>query len=194
MGGFDVCCPDRMGQRSFRRNLSISSSTANNEEGAAAASMHDAKVDLHTPDEEFVLDDLLVQQEVCDSGISSVSLSAGPSILQQPCSVVDQLCATQQLPLLLFGTSAGVFQLDLLSQQVQLLGLPHNAVCHLSYSNGLVLASCPKPDDPGLSAQETAAAVAAAGLYCLTLDQGATSSGPAQCGVQVSKLWDGNAK
>jgi len=184
-----------MGQRSFKRNLSISSSTANDEEAAAAASMHDVKVDLHIPnDEEFELDDLLVQQEVCDSGISSVSLSAGPNILQQPCSVVDQPCATQQMPLLLLGTSAGVFQIDLLSQQVQLLGLQNSAVCHLNYSNGLVLASCPKPDDPCLSAQETAAAVAAAGLYCLTIDQGATSSSPTQCGVQVSKLWDGNAK
>jgi len=53
----------------------------------------------------------------------------------------------QQVPLVLLDTTAGLFQLDHITQEVQSLGLQRCSVGHITYDNGQVLASCPVPDE-----------------------------------------------
>jgi hypothetical protein len=119
-------------------------------------------------------------------------------------AALEAVQPVQQPDQLLLGTSAGLFLLDLQTQSLQLLGLQDNQVSHVSYSSGLVLASCPFTEDANACRQQQANEAAAAGLYCLRLPAGSSSgstsgsSSPfAACSdssVPVSKLWDGNAR
>jgi hypothetical protein len=120
-------------------------------------------------------------------------------------AALEAVQPAQQPDQLLLGTSAGLFLLDLQTLSLQLLGLPDNQVSHVSYtSGGLVLASCPFTEDANACRQQQANEAAAAGLYCLRLPAGSTSSSSsgssspfAACSdssVPVSKLWDGNAR
>lgn len=111
-------------------------------------------------------------------------VAAAQGMMQPECS--------QQL---LLGTAAGVFQLDLSTQQVQQLALASVPVAFVCYSScGLLLAACPVPDEAHYGNPDSrAAAKEAAGLYCINLKQHGSSCSSSSFGMPAIKLWDGGA-
>lgn len=116
---------------------------------------------------------------------------------QQPCMQAD---AHEQPHMLLIGTSAGLYQLDLSSMQIHQLALAGLPVAYVSYSScGLVLAACPEPEEGSAESKE------AAGLYCLNFKHDSSSStcgsntglstqqGFSSRAVPAMKLWQGGA-
>jgi hypothetical protein len=171
----------------MRRNISSTSSAANNFGAAAALAV------ASSPEQQQ-------EQEAWPCG--TLSPAAVMQSELQPClAALEAVQRVQQPDQLLLGTSAGLFLLDLQTQCLQLLGLQDSQVAHVSYSNRLVLAACPFTEDVNACRQQQANEAAAAGLYCLRLPAGSSSSGSsspfAACSdssVPVSKLWDGNAR
>jgi hypothetical protein len=99
---------------------------------------------------------------------------------------------------LLIGTSAGIFQLDLGTLQVQQVALASVPVAYICYSScGLLLAACPVPEEAHHGSSESrVAAKEAAGLYCVNLKQQGSCSGNSSnssFGVPAMKLWEGGA-
>jgi hypothetical protein len=111
-------------------------------------------------------------------------VAAAQGLMQPECS--------QQL---LLGTAAGVFQLDLNTQQVQQLALASVPVAFVCYSScGLLLAACPAPEEAHHGNLDSrAAAKEAAGLYCIDLKQHGSSCSSSGFGTPAMKLWDGGA-
>ena len=204
--------------RRLLRNISSNSSLANN---------------AHTRDDTAGQDDRMPCQGIASSDMwdTSASMADGTMLSAQNCATFStstvSFCTSfdstsydsmqphrLQTPepavpvqadpqLLLLGTSSGLFQLDLATQQVQQLALASVPVAFVSYSScGLVLAACPVEDNATYgSMQSMAAAKEAAGLYCLHLKQhgscGSTScfgaAGSSSSAVPAMKLWQGGA-
>lgn len=176
------------GTRQLRRNISNTSSAANNFGAAAALAVAATSSEQQAWPCSTLSPTAVLQREI------QPSLQVLQAV--QPVPQTDQL---------LLGTSAGLFLLDLQTQSLQLLGLQDTQVAHVSYSSGLVLASCPFTEDVNACWQQQADEAAAAGLYCLRLPaSGSSSSTSGSCSpfascsgsstVPVSKLWDGNAR
>jgi hypothetical protein len=112
---------------------------------------------------------------------------------QTPLAAQPMQLDAQQL---LIGTSAGIFQLNLSTLQVQLVALVSVPVAHICYSScGLLLAACPVPEEAHHGSGESRmAAKEAAGLYCVNLKQQSSCSGSdSSFGVPAMKLWEGGA-
>lgn len=139
---------------------------------------------------------------------SGVSLPAGPccstdSLQQQLLCCRGPAAEQHASKQLLLGTSAGVYALDLASQQFQLLGLQSLEVASLNYSSReLLLAACPAPEESLHDISQPAVQVAkeAAGLYCLNLTRRRSSSidsctsSSSDSSVQTLRLWSGDAR
>lgn len=177
----------------LRRNISNSSSNvANNhlEAGLVRGKQSASCMPHDQPDDRAVHTDT-------DWGVDSCSMDDlnGPSSLMGSClgllEPTDPLLSPSQL---LLGTSAGVFLVNLHTQDIQLLGLQDSLVGQISYANGLVFASCPLMDISSSSLQQQdPAAAAVAGLY--SIDLNSTHSSPFATGAApVHKLWEGNAR
>lgn len=200
------------------RNISSNSSCANNQ-GTVL-------LNTRVGDDITVEDDRLQYQSATSSEVWEAALSCGDGLtggcatactsstvsgLDTPCRTsfdsmrphlqcLQTPLATQPMQLdaqqLLIGTSAGIFQLDVSTLQVQQLALASVPVAHMCYSScGLLLAACPVPEEAHHGSSESRmAAKEAAGLYCINLKQQSSCSGSnSSFGVPAMKLWEGGA-